>query len=113
VIYAQVHKDESGQPHLYYGFVPVTRDENPNHETDFKICKKAYVNRKDLFNFHQDLQDHLNETFVDKPIIPQVQTGITAAQGGNRTVRELKSEREQGYGYGVKQEHTYDINRAG
>ncbi|WP_425355346.1 plasmid recombination protein [Pseudoramibacter faecis] len=40
VIYAQVHKNESEQLHSHYGFVPITRDETSNHETEFKVCKK-------------------------------------------------------------------------
>lgn len=88
VIQAIVHKDESGQPHLHFDFIPVAPDEKHHCE---KICANDVLNRKELRNFHPDLQKHLKEHGVDARVL----TGITREQGGNRTVKEMKQERER------------------
>lgn len=49
---------------------------------------------RELRNFHPDLQRYLNEHGLEDAC---VMTGVTRAQGGNRTVAELKAEREQEY----------------
>lgn len=87
VIQAIVHNDESGQPHLHFDFIPVAPDEK--HQCE-KICANDVLNRKELRNFHPDLQNHLKEHGINA----RVMTGITREQGRNRTVKELKQERE-------------------
>ena len=54
-----------------------------------KICANDVLNKKELRNFHPDLQRHLKNDGIDA----KVMTGITKAQGGNKTVDELKAER--------------------
>lgn len=88
VIQAVVHGDESGRPHLHFCFIPVVED--PKHEQGEKICANDVLNRKELRSFHPDLQCCLSEHGIDA----HVQSGITQEQGGNRTVAELKAERE-------------------
>lgn len=83
-----VHNDESGQPHLHYYFIPAVPD--PKHGGE-KICANDIINPKELRNFHPDLQKHLN----DDGIKVKVQSGVTKANGGNRSVWEMKQEREQ------------------
>lgn len=90
VVQAVVHDDEGGQPHLHFCFVPVVEDRK--HEQRYKICANDVLDRRELRNFHPDLQRYLNEHGLDDA---HVMTGVTRAQGGNRTVADLKAERER------------------
>lgn len=84
---AFVHMDEK-TPHLHYSFIPVSRDDNPNHEQQEKVCAKEVLTRSDLRTFHDDLQNHLRERLPDREI--NITTGITKEQGRNMTVQEIK-----------------------
>ena len=64
------------------------------HEQGYKICANDILGRRELRNFHPDLQRYLNEHGLEDA---HVMTGVTKRQGGNRTVAELKVEREQEY----------------
>lgn len=90
VVKAVVHDDEGGQPHLHFCFVPVVEDRK--HEQGYKICANDVLDRRELRNFHPDLQRYLNEHGLEDA---HVMTGVTRAQGGNRTVADLKAERER------------------
>lgn len=90
VVQSIVHQDESGQPHLHFVFIPATADNNPKHHQNEKICANNILNRKELRNFHPDLQKHLNERGIKATIL----SGATKSQGGNRSVKEMKNERE-------------------
>lgn len=85
-----VHKDESGQPHMHYLFIPVVEDKK-HLDKEGKVCAKQVIDRKELRNFHPDLQKHLDNDGIEAKVL----TGITKRQGGNRSVRELKQEREE------------------
>lgn len=87
-ISAVVHKDESGRPHLHYISIPVVSD--PKHEQGQKVCMNDVINRKELRNFHPDLDKFLKA----RGLHCGVYTGVTARNGGNRTVREMKAERD-------------------
>lgn len=89
-----VHYDESGEPHLHFCFVPVVPDPKHHKESGLKVCAADVVNRKDLQTFHADLRDYLNKN-VKYPLDAgsHFYTGVTKAQGGNRAVSELKTER--------------------
>lgn len=87
VVQAVVHKDESGQPHLHFCFIPVVPDKKHGGE---KICACQVLNRNELRDFHPALQKYLTENGVNAKVI----SGITKAQGGNKTVREMKQERK-------------------
>jgi hypothetical protein len=81
-----VHKDESGQPHMHFLFIPVVKDKKHGGE---KICANDVLNKRELRNFHPDLQNYLKNNGCPGTVM----TGITKKQGGNRTVAELKKER--------------------
>lgn len=87
-VQAVVHKDESGRAHMHYLSIPVVPD--PKHKQGIKVCCDNVINRKELRNFHPDLDRFLR----DRGQPCGVYTGITKAQGGNRTVKELKQDRE-------------------
>lgn len=87
-IQAVVHKDESGRSHMHYISIPVVEDKK--HSQGIKVCCDKVINRKDLRNFHPDLDKFLR----DRGQPCKVYTGITKRQGGNRTVKEMKQERE-------------------
>lgn len=89
VVLAVVHDDEGGQAHLHFDFIPVSVDKK--HAQGYKICANDVLNRKELRNFHGDLQRYLDAHGLADA---HVTSGITRAQGGNRTVAELKVERE-------------------
>ena len=102
VVQAIVHDDEGGQPHLHFCFVPVVED--PKHEQGYKICANDVLDRRELRNFHPDLQRYLNEHGLEDA---RVMTGVTKRQGGNRTVAQLKAEREQEYQQEVERPALY------
>lgn len=81
-----VHKDESGRAHMHYLSIPVVTDKNGKE----KICCKEVLDRRELRNFHPDLDKFLSQ----RGMRCGVYTGVTKQQGGNRTVREMKRERE-------------------
>lgn len=85
-VQAITHQDESGMSHLHYCFLPVVPDLKHGGE---KICANALLNKKELRNFHPDFQKFLNKAGINATVY----SGITQAQGGNRTVKELKAER--------------------
>lgn len=132
VVTATVHRDESGESHLHFCFVPVAKhtpsplllkvvryfEQHPTETNISKIAQelgvsrktvrryrnctaadiqwekvsaKEVVNRAELISFHPDLRAWLLQNGLDA----NVNSGITMEQGGNRTVAELKQEREQ------------------
>ena len=90
-VQATVHKDESGRLHMHYLFVPVVERKKltANHKERYKVCANDVINRKELRDFHPALGKYL----TDHGLPCSVYTGITAKQGGNRTVKEMKAER--------------------
>lgn len=86
---AVVHRDESGQPHMHYLFVPIVHLDQPKHEKEWKICASEVLSRDSYYTLHNDMQAYL-DTHLD--FHATVASGITRAQGGNKTVRELKLE---------------------
>lgn len=83
-----VHRDESGRDHLHYNWVPTVPD--PKHGGE-KINAGEVLTRTELRNFHPDLQRYLDSRGFSHA---KVHTGITAENGGNRTVKELKESRD-------------------
>lgn len=90
-----VHVDEE-TPHLHYLFLPICPDIKHQQFSE-KICAADVLNKAELRNFHPALQKHLDNDGIKT----NINNGITKANGGNRTVAELKRER--------KIEHTYSI----
>lgn len=87
MVQAVVHKDESGQPHLHVCFIPAVPDLKHGGE---KICANDVLTRKDLKSFHTDWQQYLDA----QGLHASVYTGVTARQGGNITVAQLKQQRD-------------------
>ena len=85
VISANVHLDETS-PHMHFAFVPVVMDKNKKIE---KVSAKERITRQELKTFHTDLQGYLERELGEKVLIL---TGATKAQGGNKSVKELKRE---------------------
>ncbi|MCD8372183.1 MAG: plasmid recombination protein [Clostridia bacterium] len=86
----QQEKIVYGQPHLHFCFIPVVADMNPQHPQREKVCANEVLTRHDLQTFHPDLQRCLNTAGIECA----VQNGVTKANGGNRTVAELKENYE-------------------
>lgn len=83
-----VHMDET-TPHIHITYIPVTDD--PKHDCE-KVCANIVNNREDLATFHRDLE----EALLERGIRADVCTGVTRAQGGNRTVEQLKAAHDKG-----------------
>lgn len=86
---AVVHRDESGQPHLHYLFVPVIHLDKPKHDKHWKVCASEILSRDSYYTLHADMQSYL-DSHLD--FHATVASGVTRAQGGNKTVRDLKKE---------------------
>ena len=102
VVQAIVHDDEGGQPHLHFCFIPVVKDKK--HDEGYKVCANEVLDRRELRNFHPDLQKYLNANGLEDA---HVMTGVTKRQGGNRTVAQLKAERKQEYQQEVERPALY------
>lgn len=82
VLSAWVHKDEAGQPHLHFCFIPVTIDKKKGIE---KVSAKEVLTRSELRSIHKDMSKVMTECYGrDIGIL----NGVTA--GINRSVAELK-----------------------
>lgn len=84
---------EKSRPHLHYSFIPAITDEKGKPH----ICCKKVIDRKELRNFHGDLQRFINQ-WKDgngRPLHATVYSGVTRQNGGNITVKELKSHMEE------------------
>lgn len=88
-IQSVVHKDEA-QAHLHFIFIPVVEDTKRGGDNE-KVCAKELLTKEHLRTFHPNLQKHLNDAGINA----RVHTGITAAQGGNSTVKQLKLNRKR------------------
>ena len=84
-VLAVVHQDESGQPHLHFDFIPAVDDLKHGGQ---KICANDVLNRAELRDFHPAWEKHLKDAGINAGVL----NGATAA--GNRTVKQLKQERE-------------------
>lgn len=79
VVSAYVHKDEK-TPHMHFCFMPVVADPKRGQ----KISAFECVKRKDLEQFHEDLQRHLEEKGIPCSVINE------ATKEGNKAIKELK-----------------------
>lgn len=84
VISAVVHHDEGGQPHMHFNFIPAIYDFGKERE---KICANDVLNRGELRSFHGQLQQYLDKAGLSDL---RVYTGVTARNGRNYTVEQLK-----------------------
>lgn len=81
ILSANVHNDET-TPHMHFMFMP-TRMKNGIENFQAKYI----LNRYDMTTFHPDWQEYLH----NHGIMANVNSGITKAQGGNKTIDELKA----------------------
>lgn len=82
VLSAWVHKDEAGQPHMHFAFIPVCVDKKKGIE---KVSAKEVITRSDLRVIHKEMAEHMERVFGrDVGVL----NGATA--GGNKTVTEMK-----------------------
>lgn len=86
VVSAHVHMDESGRPHMHFAFVPVVWDKK---KEAWKVSAKQCVTRSDLQKFHPWLEQELRDRLGY-----QVNVINDATKEGNKTVTQLKQERE-------------------
>ena len=78
---ADVHFDET-TPHLHYTFIPVVYDKKKNRE---KVSCKELFRLKELYSFHDDLEQHLTSRLG-------YQVGIrTGKTEKNISINELKT----------------------
>lgn len=103
---AVVHKDEKGQAHLHYAFIPVVEDKKTGGE---KCCANDVLNRHDLRSFHGDLQSAIDKAGIHAT----VNSGITAQNGRNYTIEEIKRgempvRHERGHRFDRKEPQTYE-----
>ena len=96
---AVVHKDESGKPHMHWLGIPIVEDKK--HVQGEKVCCNDVINKRDLRNFHEDLDKFLKGRGMNCGVY----TGVTKRQGGNMTVKQMKQERE------MKQEVKKEVKR--
>lgn len=87
VVSAWVHKDEAGQPHLHFCFIPVAIDKKKKIE---KVSAKEVLTRRELQTIHKDMARYMEHIFgYDIGIL----NGTTI--GGNKSITELKLQDSQ------------------
>lgn len=79
-----VHVDEAHRPHLHVAFVPVI-----GTGEDRRICAKEVLSRSHLKSWHGGLTSLCQQEM--KIENPGILNGKTLAQGGNRTVKQMKA----------------------
>ena len=85
------HMDET-TPHLHYYAMGIVSNNISTHpEFAEKLDFEKVVTRNVLRNFHRQYADYLRAHGCND-MADGVYTGITAAQGGNKTVKQLKME---------------------
>lgn len=87
-----------GRDHLHFTFVPIKKIDHEElmskkhdlskEQYDYECNCAQVVNKQDLRTLHPDFQKYLD----DHGFQIKVCTGVTKAQGGNRTVEELKAQ---------------------
>jgi hypothetical protein len=92
ILNSVVHMDET-TPHLHFLFMPVVPNPNGRGGKMEKISAKEVIHKGTLFSFHRDFKKFLNDNNLGH-VAKAMYTGKTKAQGGNRTVRDMKQERE-------------------
>ena len=84
-LYATVHMDEA-TPHMHYSFIPTVYDVKRGR---LKVSAYEVLTKQHLTTWHNEFSQYLKS----KGIACDTSSGITRAQGGNRTINELKQSR--------------------
>lgn len=87
VVSAYVHKDESGQPHMHFAFVPVTWDKKKERYT---VKAKDVISKAELKKFHPWLTEVMKQEF-GRDI--GIETGELSTRG-NLTMDQYKAVQE-------------------
>ena len=102
IINATVHFDEMGineqgttKPHLHFAFLPIVPNPSKRGGKSEKLSAKDVIHKGSLFKFHREYREYLISVGL-KDVAESMYTGITKAQGGSRTVAELKRATEAG-----------------
>ena len=103
---AWVHADETNQ-HLHLGIIPTVDATKLQQSKGFserlsfdERFSKRHEGANEYMLYHRSLQEHMINSKI--PGADKVLNGATAKAGGNRSVRELKAERD------YQHEHKYD-----
>ena len=83
VIMASVHMDES-TPHIHCGILPVA----PKEDGTLTVSSRRIFTRTELQEFHPALSKYMQGQ-MGKHI--SITTGVTAANGGNQSIEEMKA----------------------
>jgi len=93
-IFATVHKDEY-RDHMHYSFIPVTKDLNPKHDKDEKVCAKEVLTKQHMRDFHPALQEHLREKMPNRDEREIKVVGIEKDRVKDRSLTQFKAFKEQ------------------
>jgi hypothetical protein len=86
VLQATVHKDEAGQTHMHYVFVPrVENKKKHHHKQDYKICMNKVLTKAAYMELHDRLQREIGDKYG-----VNMYDHRTRDQGGNLTIKNLK-----------------------
>lgn len=86
VISAYQHGDEQGEPHMHFDFLPLVKTADGRDRLNAKIL----LDKNHLKSWHNEL-----DAVLTSAGLPPTQNGITAKNGRNYTVKELKRTPEQ------------------
>ena len=89
IVGAWIHWDEAGRPHIHVAFVPVVTSTGADGGEERRICAKEVLNRKHLKGWHGGLTALVQDAMGIEN--PGILNGRTKAQGGNRTVAQMKA----------------------
>lgn len=89
IVGAWVHWDEAGRPHIHVAFVPVAVTSTEDGGEERRICAKDVLNRKHLKGWHGGITALVQQAMGIEN--PGILNGRTKAQGGNRTVAQMKA----------------------
>lgn len=87
---AWVHWDESGRPHLHAAVTPVCQVQRKGGETVETFSAKTLLNRRHYRTWHTDADAYISAAM--KITNTGIINGVTARQGGNRSVAQMKRE---------------------
>ena len=86
VLQATVHKDEAGQTHMHYVFVPrIQNKKKLHHKQDFKVCMNKVLTKAAYMELHERLQRVVGDKYG-----VNLYDHRTREQGGNLTIKQLK-----------------------
>ena len=101
VISAWVHRDEGGQPHMHFCFIPVLDAKGIE-----KVCAKEVINKTELQKIHYEIDEVMKQRFGR-----DIGLVNSATSGGNKTVLELKKQKLRADVQALEKVRTAEINQ--